>query len=73
MTRAEFNNLKPGDIVDDFFNGLYKVLSVNKMSGSETDIDAVQLAYDESTDSYIETESTVNWLKSDDIVNYMTK
>lgn len=73
MTKRQFNNLKPGDIVDDYYNGLYKVLSVNKMSGSETDIDAVQLAYDESTDSYIETESTVNWLESDDIVNYMTK
>lgn len=73
MTRTEFNNLKPGDIVDDYYNGLYKVLSVNKMSGSETDIDAVQLEYDETTDSYVETESTVNWLESDDIVNYMTK
>ena len=73
MTKRQFNNLKPGDIVDDYYNGKYKVLAVNKMSGFETDIDAVMIAYDEESGSYTETSEVINWLESDDIVKYMTK
>lgn len=63
MTREEFNNLKPGEIVDDFYNGTYKIVAVNKMDGCETDIDAVDVL----------TGEAVNWLESDDIVNYIIK